>query len=124
MGKKSSGLFLAIVRFVNTNGVPLEGPDWSVEARDADPLADDDLGTSTLDEYGEGRVILAVADMASLDSPGERKPDLYFVLKHRGREVYRSPVQFDVDFEQLDPVTGDPVRLTRDFGTIRVNLET
>jgi hypothetical protein len=119
---KSSGLFLAIVRFVDANGDPLAGPAWSVEALDADPLADDDLGTATLDENGEGRIILTVADIASLDSPGERKPDLYFVLRQHGREVYQSPVQFDVDFERLDPVTGDPDQLTRDFGTIQVNL--
>ena len=122
MGEKSSGLFLAIVRFTDAGGEPLAGPDWSVEALDADPLADDDLGTSTLDENGEGRVILAVADIASIDSPGERKPDLFFILKRHGREIYRTPVHYDVDFEKLDEVTGNPEQLTQDFGTIRVNI--
>jgi hypothetical protein len=28
-----------------------------------------------------------------------------------------------VDFETLDAVTGNPERLTQDFGTIRVNIE-
>ena len=122
MDEKSSGLFLAIVRFTDTQGIALSGGHWTVEAWDADPLKDDHLGRSTLDEHGEGRIIIAVADVISIDSPGERNPDLYFVLKHHGREVYRTPVQFDVNFEELNPVTGLADRLTQDFGTIQVHL--
>lgn len=119
---KSSGLFRAIVHFENTRGEPLAGRDWKVAVRDADPLADDELGLATLDEHGGAHILIAVADVLSLDSPAERTPDLYFVLYHYGREVFRSPVMQDVDFEALDPVTGEPDQLTRDFGTFRVPI--
>jgi len=123
MEQKSSGLFNVIVRFTNLQGAPLAGPQWSVEVVDEDPLRDDRLGTSSLNEHGEGRVFFSVADVASLDSPGERKPDLYFILKRNGREVFRTGVERDVDFEALDPVTGRPHDLTRDFGTIEVDID-
>jgi hypothetical protein len=119
---KSSGLFRAIVHFENARGEPLRGRDWKVSVRDADPLADDELGTATLDERGGAQILIAVADILSLDSPGERTPDLYFVLYHYGREVFRSQIMQDVDFEALDPVSGEPNQLTRDFGTLRVPI--
>lgn len=122
MGEKTSGLFCAIIRFTNLKGEPLAGPEWTVEAVDEDPLADDDLGTSTLDANGEGRVFIAVADISSIDSPAERNPDLYFVLRHYGTEVYRTPVRHQVDFESLDPVTGGAKHLTQDFGTCQVDI--
>ena len=53
----------------------------------------------------------------------EGMPDLYFSLRLRGREVFRSEVEIDVDFESLDPVSGDPVRITREFGPYRVDVE-
>ena len=123
MEQKSSGLFNVIVRFTNISGEPLSGPGWSVEVFDEDPLVDDRLGSSSLNENGEGRVFFSVADVASFDSPGERKPDLYFILKRDGREIFRSGVERDVDFEELDPVTGRPHHLTRHFGTIKVDTD-
>lgn len=122
MSPKSSGLFTVIVRFENLRGEPLAGRDWRVEVRDEDPLADDELGAASLDANGSARILISVADIQSGDSPGERTPDLYFVLYHYGREVWRSRVQQDVDFEALDPVTGEPDRLTQDFGTLRVDI--
>lgn len=122
MSEKTSGLFRVIVRFENHRGEPLGGRDWTVELRDEDPLADGVLGRATLDDDGAAGILFSVADVQSPDSPGERRPDLYFVLFHYGREVYRSRVEYDVDFEALDPVSGEPDRLTQDFGTIQVNI--
>jgi hypothetical protein len=119
---KTSGLYCAIVRFENLQGEPLAGSNWKVTLRDEDPLADDELGSAGLDEDGGAQLLISVADVLSLDSPGERAPDLYFVLQHFGREVFRSQVLPDVDFEALDPVSGEPNRITQDFGTIQVDI--
>jgi hypothetical protein len=122
MNEKTSGLFRAIVRFTNAAGKPLTGPDWRVTLLDEDPLVDDELGADALDDDGRARILISVADVLSVDSPGERKPDLYFVLSHYGREVFRSKALEDVDFEQLDPVSGEPDQVTRDFGTFEVDI--
>ena len=123
MNGKTSGLFCAIVKFTDETGQPLTGNGWKATASDRDALLDDCLGEAALDENGEARVLIAVADVMSLDSPGERTPDLYFTLYRDGTEVFRSEVVEDVDFESLDPVSGDPVRITREFGPYRVVLE-
>ncbi len=122
MNEKTSGLFQVIVRFTNMRGEPLAGRDWKVAVMDEDPMDDDELGKATLNDEGEARLLLSMSDVLSIDSPGERKPDLYFVLYHYDREVYRSSVWRDVDFEALDPVTGEADQLTRDFGTLKVNI--
>ncbi len=123
MNGATSGLFCAIVRFEDTAGEPLAGNGWSVTARDRDAIVDNELGTADLDVNGEARILIAVADIMSVDSPGERRPDLYFSLRRDGHEVFRTDVIEDVDFESLDPVSGDPVKITREFGPYRVNLE-
>ena len=120
---KTSGLFCAIVKFVDDAGQPLAGKGWTVDVLDRDALIDDCLGSASLDGNGEARILIAVADVMSLDSPGERTPDLYFTLLHDGREVFRSEVVEDVDFEALDPVSGDPVGITREFGPYRVDTQ-
>ena len=124
MSGKTSGLYCAIVRFENHKGEALAGSNWKVAIRDEDPLADDELGSAVLDERGAAQILISASDVLSLDSPGERDPDLYFVLFHFGREVFRSQVMPDVDFESLDPVSGEPSRITQDFGTIQVNIGT
>ena len=83
-------------------------------------LLDDCLGTTKVDSKGRATFMVAVADIMSLDSPGEREPDLYFKLFRDGEEIYRSLVNYNVDFESLDPVSGDPVQITREFGPFKV----
>ena len=61
-----------------------------------------------------------MADIYSVDSFGERTPDLYFVVEKDGREVYRTDVFREVDFEGDDPVTGRKKGLTQSFGPFRV----
>ena len=63
---------------------------------------------------------IAAADILSFDSVGETTPDLYFVVRKDGDEIFRSDVFDDVDFEIDDPVTGRPKGLTRKFGPFRV----
>lgn len=120
MGEKTSGLFRVIVTFHDTEGAPLSGRDWRVKLYDEDPIDDGLLAQSSLDTNGEASMMFSVADVKSWDSPGERKPDLYFKLIHEGGEVWRSETFKNVDFEELDPVSGRETGLTQSFGPFRV----
>ena len=60
------------------------------------------------------------ADILSIDSAGETTPDLYFVVRRGGKEIFRSEVFAEVDFQEKDPVTGRAKGLTKAFGPFRV----
>jgi len=122
MSGKTSGLYCAIASFTNEAGQALSGDGWTATVTDQDALLDDHLGTAKLDSKGVATFLLNVADIKSFDSPGERTPDLYFTLFRDGVEVFRSEVIKDVDFESLHEVSGDPVRVTQEFGPYRVGL--
>ena len=121
MTGETSGLFCAVVRFTDASGAPLTGNRWTARALDQDALLDDSIGRARLDDEGIATFLLPVAAIKSLDSPGERTPDLYFRLFDGDEEVFRSEVIENVDFESLHRVTGDPVRITREFGPYAVS---
>lgn len=115
-----SGVYKVIGQFQAADGTPLTGAGYKVGLRDKDRLFDDKLGETGLNAQGEAEFIFYAADILSIDSVGERRPDLYFIVWKDGREVYRSEVLEDVDFEAEDPVTGRKDDLTRVFGPYRV----
>lgn len=123
MANKSSGMFQITVSFQDSGGEALTGDDWQVRVFDKDPLFDGHLGRARLDDSGEATVLIAVADVMSVDSPGERTPDLYFVLERDGKTVFRSEVFEDVQFEGLDEVTGEPDQLNQRFGPFRITQD-
>ena len=53
-------------------------------------------------------------DIDSIDSRGETRPDLYFVLWRNGEEIFRSEVFENVDFDAIDP--GDRQKEGSDSG--------
>ncbi len=114
-------MFKVIATFQDSDGSPLSGPDYLVRLIDEDRFFDDKLGSSGLDADGTAEFLIAVADILSFDSPGERTPDLYFVLSKDGREVFRSEVFSEVDFDARNPVTGRADSLTKSFGPFRVD---
>lgn len=116
----SSGIFKVNASFQNSDGKPLTGEQYSVGLLDEDRFFDDKLGVSELDENGVAEFVIYVADILSIDSSGERKPDLYFVVRKDGDEIFRSDVIPEVDFEVHDPVTKRPKGLTKSFGPYRV----
>ena len=120
MNEVSSGLFKVNVSFRSSDGHPL-GQAYTVTVRDEDPLFDGTLGEAALDAEGRASIMISVADISSVDSPAERKPDLYFVLEKDGEEVFRSDVIDDVDFEKFDETTGELDDLTRTFGPYTVD---
>lgn len=116
----SSGIFKVIGKFTDEGGQPLRGNEYEVALLDEDKYFDDKLGTATLSPEGEAEFLVTTADMLSIDSAGETMPDLYFVVRRGGKEIFRSEVFAEVDFQQKDPVTGRAKGLTQAFGPFRV----
>lgn len=116
----SSGIFKVIGKFTDENGQPLTGGEYEVALLDEDKYFDDKLGTSGLSPDGDAEFLITVADILSFDSAGETTPDLYFVVRKDGTEVFRSEVFAEVDFEAKDPVTGRAKGLTKAFGPFQV----
>lgn len=116
----SSGIFKVIGKFTDEDGYPLTGDDYEVALLDKDRYFDDKLGKSALSPEGEAEFLITAADILSIDSAGETTPDLYFVVRKGGEEVFRSEVFAEVDFEATDPVTGRAKGLTRAFGPFQV----
>jgi len=89
-------LFKVTGRFIfKSSGKPVTGDEYIVWLYDKDPITDDKLGEGKLDENGRVEITCDLADASSLDSPGESKPDLYFILLKNGREIFRSDVFYD-----------------------------
>jgi hypothetical protein len=113
-------LFKVVVSFQDSDGKPLTGSGYEVRLFDRDRLFDDKLGSSALRADGTAAFLFSVADIFSFDSPAERKPDIYFILQKDGEEVFRSEVFSQVDFDAVDPVTGRPKGMTKEFGPFRI----
>lgn len=113
-------LFKVIARFENAEGQPFFGSEYKVTLLDEDRLFDDKLGSVSLSEDGTAEFVFSVSEVFSIDSPGERTPDLYFLVTEHGNEVFRSEVIPEVNFDVTDPVTGRQDNVTREFGPFRV----
>lgn len=113
-------LFKVIATFTDESGAPLTGSDYTVTVMDDDKYFDDKLGSQVLSPDGTAEFLVTIADILSFDSAGERTPDLYFVVKKGGKEVFRSDVFQEVDFNAKDPVTGRAKGLTKSFGPFLV----
>ena len=116
----TADLFRVIARFENAEGRPFFGSEYEVRLLDKDRLLDDKLGSTSLSEDGTAEFLFSAADVLSIDSPGERTPDIYFVISEHGNEVFRSEVFPEVNFDTINPVTGLRDSLTKEFGPFRV----
>ena len=117
-------LFKVIARFENAEGRPFTGSAYKVTLLDRDRLLDDKLGSTSLNKDGSAEFLFSAADILSIDSIGERKPDLYFLITENGNEVFRSEIFPEVDFDAPDPITGRQDNVTREFGPFRVTGQT
>lgn len=116
----SSEIFKVIVEFTDVDGSPLSGDNYSVTLLDEDRFFDDKLGEAKLNVEGAAEFLVTAADILSFDSAGERTPDIYFVVRKDGDEVFRSEVFNEVDFDAVDPVTGRSKSLTKRFGPLQL----
>lgn len=96
----------ARARFVDAaTRKPLAGPNLRAELRDFDLLQDDFLGHGHFVGLGMVEVLFSLSDAASADSPGEEHPDLYLVLWDGPREIFRTPVKFNVVIPRQELLT-------------------
>ena len=116
-------LFKVIARFENAEGQPFTGSAYKVSLLDRDRLLDDKLGSTSLGKDGTAEFLFSASDILSIDSIGERNPDLYFLVTENGNEVFRSEIFPEVDFDVTNPVTGRQDSVTREFGPFRVTGE-
>jgi hypothetical protein len=116
----TTDIFKVIAEFTDAHGKPLSGGDYTVVLMDEDKYFDDKLGAQPLAGNGTAEFLVSAVDILSFDSMGERTPDLYFIVRKGGKEVFRSEVFAEVDFEVKDPVTGRPKGLTKKFGPFEV----
>lgn len=118
------GLIVKVdARFLGEDGAPVGGAGWKALLYDQDPGQDDLLAEAIPDVQGRVSFLADLADAASIDSPLERKPDLYVVLLCEGRPIFRSPVHPNVDFMKRHPVTGEYCNQMVDLGELRVGTE-
>lgn len=113
-------LFKVIAKFENAEGRPFFGSEYKVSLLDKDRLLDDKLGSTSLSEDGTAEFLFSAADILSIDSIGERTPDIYFLITEHGNEVFRSEVFPEVNFDVTNPVTGREDNLTKEFGPFRI----
>ena len=99
-----------------SDGTPITGQEYVAKLYDKDILLDDEMGESYPDSKGRIDILCPLALASSFDSPGEQKPDLYFVLLENGKEIFRSHVFKNVDFLGDNPSAG----LRQDLGEFRV----
>jgi Zn-finger nucleic acid-binding protein len=92
---------------------------YSVKLFDRDLLRDDRLGEPRLDADGRVQFTFDLHDAVSSDSPLERRPDLYLVLYEAGKEIFRTPVFANAEFDRGE-VMGGSAPVTRDLGTFEV----
>ena len=116
----TADLFKVIARFENAEGQPFFGSEYKVMLLDEDRLFDDKLGATSLSKDGTAEFLFSASDILSIDSIGERTPDIYFVVTENENEVFRSEIFPDVDFNAADPVTGLQDDVTKEFGPFRV----
>jgi hypothetical protein len=100
-------------------GEPLQSHQHSVRLYDLDMLRDDLLGDGGFIEHGVVEVLISLGTEDSWDSPGERMPDLYMVLYEGAREIYRTPVTFNVAMPLKELFTQQVAGLL-DLGVFRV----
>lgn len=113
-------LFKVIARFEDAEGRPFFGSEYKVTLLDKDRLLDDKLGSTSLNIDGTAEFLFSAADILSIDSIGERTPDIYFLITENDNEVFRSEIFPEVNFDTANPVTGRQDDTTREFGPFRV----
>ncbi|HEY5392394.1 MAG TPA: hypothetical protein VIJ57_09790, partial [Hanamia sp.] len=80
---------------------PLSGNDFTVRLYDKDIFNDDYLGESIPDEEGVARFLFSKGDF-SRPMNSEEKPDFYFVVYHKGEQIFKSVVMPNLDLSDVE----------------------
>jgi len=80
---------------------PLSGNDFTVRLYDKDIFNDDYLGESIPDQEGVARFLFSKGDF-SRPMNSEGKPDFYFVVYHKGKQIFKSVVMTNLDLSDIE----------------------
>lgn len=80
---------------------PLSGGDFSVRLYDKDIFNDDYLGESVPDEEGIAKFLFSKGDFVRPVN-ADTKPDFYFVVYHKGKEIFKSKVMSNLDLSDVE----------------------
>lgn len=97
-------------------GKPISGSGYLAKLFDRDIFKKDDfMGEGTLNGDGEVEITCDLAN-AGL----EITPDLYFVLFHNEKNIFKSKVKWNVNFLTVNKVTGVKYSTPQDLGTFEI----
>ncbi|MBX9853379.1 MAG: hypothetical protein K2X86_16660 [Cytophagaceae bacterium] len=71
-----------------------------VKLYDQDLMEDDFLGECKIGEYGQVEISFNSSDFKSMDSPGEKYPDIYLCIYKYGKLLFKSEVRKNLNFEK------------------------
>ena len=80
---------------------PISSDGTFVKLYDKDLLEDDFLGQGQPDQSGNAEITFQSSDFKSMDSPGETRPDLYFVVFKYGKQIFKSKVIADLNLDTI-----------------------
>ena len=80
---------------------PLTSEDYSVRLYDSDIFNDDYLGESLPDEEGVAKFLFSKGDF-SRPLNSERKPDFYFLVYKKGKQIFKSKVMSNLDLSDIE----------------------
>lgn len=113
--------YRVIAHFQGEDRRPLQSGEYQVHLLDRDPISDDALGSCTLAPGGIATFEFSKADFRSIDSPLESRPDLYFVVTQGDRELLRTDLHPNVEFDKRHATAADPRVWQRAFGPFIVS---
>jgi hypothetical protein len=87
---------------------------------DRDPVSNDMLGDSALDDSGCVVFQFNLAAASSIDSPGEVNPDIYIQILLDTVEVFRTPVFADMVFGGTSSIDDLSSSITKDLGAFQL----
>ena len=99
---------------------PIADKGYKIHFWDHDIVKDDYLGSTVPDEQGNAVLKLKRADFRSLDSPFEKKPDIYFTVEKDHSLIYKSPVLENINIDEAYDYN-DFTEFCYDLGIFTVN---
>lgn len=90
------------LQLITKDGKPLDQMAIHVKLYDSDIFKDDYLGNMILNEQGKGVIRITRSDFDSLDSPGEKFPDIYFEVFKGDELIFKSKIFQNLRIEESD----------------------
>jgi hypothetical protein len=95
-------------KFIDANTLsPLKGSNYEFQLFDEDLIKDEFLGSCFVNSKGEAKLSFDLRQLKSFDSPFETRPDLYFNLYERDKEIYKSETFKNIHLNRYGELSGE-----------------